>query len=221
MPDRVSVTFRNQTTPGVYTSQTVYNCWRRGRGLTEADNSAGVYVFQAADWFIPKAMYATQPSPGDVIRAASTTNTLSPYYGLNGDYIISLGGVTEVGALGAWKCATVIPFLQSGLTETVNFYRPNVVVGAGGRVENSGSPTVLAANISVKIQPQDTGVDELYGKLQSPTLGKVFLPLANNSLQLQAHDYLTDASGNIWTVVSNNRINVLGVLESIDVQLTL
>lgn len=213
MPDRVSITFMRQTSPGTYSSSTWRGCWRRSRGLTEAENSAGIYAEQAAAWSLPKTQGTVQPAPGDIVRLASMSAP-SPYANLDGDYIIGREGVRERGALGVWECACVIPFLRSGLTEVVNFYRPNMVSGDGARQVQSGQ-TTLYSNVSVKIQLIQSDAIVAFDKLTMPVRAICYLP---SSVVLQAHDYCIDASSRKWTITGDQNTNMLGVLQSIDLE---
>lgn len=219
MPDRVTVVFLNQVSPGVYTTANVHNCWRRGRGLAEAENSQGVYVMLSADWYIPKESHPGQPTPGDVIRFAAGSS--APHAAMSGDYIIIPDGVTEVGAMGAWKCATAMWSLQGGLTDTVTIYRPSVAIGPGGRAIHSGAPAVLSAAAPAKIQVVDTfaltpiTASELAGKLVIPNPARVYL---TTSVRVQPHDYMVDQHGLRWTVRNEYFVNLLGALQAIDVE---
>lgn len=216
MPDRVSVSFRNQTTPGVYTATTVNNCWRRGRMLKEAQASGGIYVAQVSDWFIPKSMYPTQPAPGDVIRFTAPTNPPSPHYGLGGDYIIIGEGVSEKGAMGAWRCTTAIPFLQSGLMDTASIYRPSFAAGDGGRNVETGRVAV-AVGVSCKIQPTTPNqAEESFGVMQIVESATCFLSAA---VDVEGRDiFVDDATGEEWTVKSEQSTRLLGVLMAIGLE---
>lgn len=216
MPDRTTITFREQTSPGVYSTETVRNCWRRSRRLVEADNSGGVYRFQQDDWFIPKEMRPRQPGPSDIVRLASVTSMRSPYYGLDGDYIIIAGGVGEVGALGCWQCTTTIPFLKSGLTDTVTIYRPTFAAGDGARNVEVGR-IVVVSGVSCKIQPTPPNAAvEVFGKLQIPNNARCFF---STQFDVQGHDYLVDdVTGEQWSIVSEEFTAMLGVLMAIDIE---
>jgi hypothetical protein len=222
MPDRATITYRRQTAPGVYSSETVRDCWRRSSGIrgefvgvSEAENSAGVYRSQNCEWYIPRARRSTQPVPGDIIRFAAVSNTASPYYGLEGDYIILPTGVDEHGALGAWRCVTGFPFLASGLTDTITIYRPTLVPGGGGRAEEYGR-TAVASGISAKIQnePPNTATDVL-GKRQIPTSSVVYL---SSQVDVQPHDYLIDQNGLQWSILEERHTAMLGLLQSLSIE---
>lgn len=213
MPDRVAGYFCDQTSPGVYAAQGVSDCWRRSRGVIEGENSGGVYCFQRAAWFIPKAKLPEQPTPGDLFRLPAPDNQSSPYYGLDGDYIVLPGGVREVGSLGAWELDTAIPFLQDGLTTLASIYRPTMTIGDGGRINRTGQ-IALYTSVSVRIQQGSTlTAYDVMERLQIPNTATVFL---SSAVDVQAHDYLVDNSGDKWSIMAVNKTDMLGVLQSLD-----
>lgn len=218
MPDRIAVTLLAQTQPGVYTQTSVSNCWRRGRGVREMENSGGVYSFQASDWWMPKAFQTTQPLPGWIIRLTAPTNTVSPYYGLGGDYIIMPDGVKEAGALGAWQCSTGYPFLQGGLTDTISIYEPIMLPGSGARNEETGRVNI-AIGLSCKIQNDPPNAAEIaLGKFQIPNSAKCFL---SSQVDVQPHYRIVDQNGQTYSIDSTDKTDMLGTLQSLSLMVLL
>jgi hypothetical protein len=205
MPGRVSVTFKNQTSPGTYATETLTDCWKRLTGLAEADVSLGVYCSELVDWFVPKAKLAASPTPGDVIE-----------YGGN-SYVVMPDGVTEAGAQGAWRVATGRFFLQSGLTDTITIWRPQPGKDSFGR-QTRGTPTAVLSDAPAKIQDVNTfgtvpltAADTL-GKFQNPQIFRCYF---SGVIRVQPHDWVEDQDGVKYSIRGDFNVEKLGELMSL------
>lgn len=207
MPDRVAITYREQTTPGVYTSSTVYDCWWRPQGQSEGGPSQGVYTRAYRDWYMPLERRSTPPEIGDVI--------VSPVSGI--DPVSSswtVLSVTQAGALGAWQCGTVCLALQAGLRQTCSVERPTNAQDSAYRA-SLATYTSVASGVSCRLQPQDGNANDVAGRVTIPRRYTLYL---GQRVEVRAKDVVI-VSGVRYTVVASLTPDQLTDLQTCDLEL--
>lgn len=209
MPDRATVTYREQTSLGVYSSSSVANTWwRPGGGSTEGAPSDGVFVRGSRSYFIPKSSYSGPPRIGDLI--------VSPVTGIDPvSLTYTVLGVSDAGALGAWELGCVCLQLQSDLRQTLSFLRPNDAVDSAYRL--TPTYTTFASGVPARIQPEGGDGMPVYDRVTMPSRFVAFL---GQTLALRAKDRAFDGT-NYYTVLSYEMPERLDELQRVDLEIIL
>lgn len=146
-PEREDVTLRKQTAVGAYTnhalSATGGAAKRRAPTWKEQTASAGAYSAKNLVWLLPTANLpdGVTPKAGDVIRDASSV-----------DHTVL---EVQVGKFGqTHRCVTIALAVVYELSELGTLERPVSGRDGAGRPLPAGY-TVIAADVSCRVQPED------------------------------------------------------------------
>lgn len=204
MPDRATVTYQAQTSLGVYSSSSVGNTWwRPGGGTVEGAPSDGVFARAQRVYYIPKTVYASLPSIGDLITSAATgIDPTSATY--------TVLGVNDAGALGAWELNCVSLQLQSDLRSTLSFLRPNDAVDSAYRL--TPTYTTFASGVAARLQPEGGDGREVFDRVTLPSKYTAFL---GQTLALRAKDRAYDGTS-YYTVTGFEMPERLDELQRVD-----
>lgn len=209
MPDRVTIVYRAQVTLGTYSDSAVSNAWWRPGDSGEAAPSFGVYTRSYRSWFVPKAMYADNPRVGDLI--------VNPVTDIDPSAVTwTVLGVSDVGALGAWKIDVVSLALQANLRSSGLIERPTQTQDATGRLALTAY-TVVAADVPCRVQPEDGAASEVMDRVTIPYRFDCYL---GYRVAVRARDRVT-VDGTTYTILSSEMPERIDALQKLTLEVIL
>jgi len=181
-----SLTYREQTAPGVYSDSAVSKALRNQPTTREREPTAGVYTGADASFIVPDVFLSPAPKPGDIVKdAANVSWTVVQIAFDHSDAVHTLYGV----ALG----------IAAALRDQITVERPAVTLDASGAPSYAYAPVAGYTNLPARVQiqaqtaAQELGIDGVSEEYDI-TVGQQLALLANDrvvwgTLTLDVRDY--------------------------------
>ncbi len=145
MPAQESGTYKQQTSPGVFTSYAVSGAWYREAEIDEKQPSSGVYAAYYRHWFIPRNQLSVIPALGDIWQSDSNR----PYT------VLDIG---RAGGQQVWDLTTVDLVIAANLCNAIDIQRPNITRDAANVTVRTWPGTTTYAALACRIQIVDAKI---------------------------------------------------------------